>query len=530
MKKGTDTFGGKKTRSVHYAFPESRRLVFSAVLQHLDNKGSATAAQVQKYWTDLLSEFPEELEELRKKELTEIPSDMVRTLLQDINTVFVKQAGHMQKINDGYVAATQSTIREASKSFDDDCIFNFDETAYFYHVSPGKKVGKKHFKGLPLEEKKKFLTMALLVNKTGTIKKLSFVGDRTNHRDGFHELRLKKNFGYDPDEYSWMNREIFLKMLKLLDEQAREEGKKYLLTLDAFSAHMLFVQHGEDAKRFILNEDYAKYVFELTSSRVDYFLLKGKDVPLIFIPKNVKLVYFLPGTSPVCQPLVAGLFDLIKIRASTWRIEISMAREDSIEGSRNFKTKLKEAIESVLWAVESLDPETISLFFHKCGYYEDNEEHQDLTAEALQAATSELTEVLKPYYEDFSEEEVERKVSCFFDEVLETPVLSKEIFIESEGGAGFSEELKRAIELHRRKMGGKIEKERKTRSFALFKENGDPNFSLDIYALVVKWFTSVHESDLRTDEVLEGFKCDPTKLNAVVHGMRRLEDAIDRSG
>jgi hypothetical protein len=167
-------------------------------------------------------------------------------------------------------------IREEGKKYEADCIYNFDETGYYWKMKPDRSLTT--FEESGRKKDKARVTVGLTCNATGTDRlPLWFIG--TANRP--HCFRSEHLTGLDTigavwrhNKTAWMNHYIMKEYLLWFDQRMRSKGKKVLLLMDNFSAH------------------------ELAAEQIENGVVKLTNTKVMWLPPNATSIY---------QPLDQGI-------------------------------------------------------------------------------------------------------------------------------------------------------------------------------------------------------------------------------
>ncbi|KAG9403141.1 hypothetical protein AC1031_021962 [Aphanomyces cochlioides] len=152
-------------------------------------------------------------------------------------------------------------------------IFNFDESAFFYCMAPGRAISKKTMSGRKLVKKR--LTMAIATNCDGSDKMpLFFIGHFKSPRCFKGSCPNVLGLEYKNSKKGWMNTSLFNSWLRQFNVDMREKSRHVLLLVDNASPHKV-------------------------------------EEPM----SNVKVAYLPPNTTSHLQPLDGGIIAALKKHA-----------------------------------------------------------------------------------------------------------------------------------------------------------------------------------------------------------------------
>lgn len=153
------------------------------------------------------------------------------------NINFGKVCGEARDVNrnvtDDFINNEWVTIRE---QYQDEDIFNGDETGLFFKMSPNATLKFKNEKCVGGKMSKERLTVFVCANATGTEKRELLVIGKSQKPRCFKNVK-KLPVKYTANRKSWMVTEIFEKEVKSWDEELVKNGRKIVLLLDNCTAH-----------------------------------------------------------------------------------------------------------------------------------------------------------------------------------------------------------------------------------------------------------------------------------------------------
>ena len=130
-------------------------------------------------------------------------------------------------------------LKEITKDFAPEDVFNADETALFYQLEPKKTLASSKVNGT--KQSKPRITVKLVSNSNGTEKCRPLVLSRARR----HQCFIPPSFGpnavvdYDYNKKAWQTAETFEKWVKLFNQRIRfkNPNRKVLLLLDNTKGH-----------------------------------------------------------------------------------------------------------------------------------------------------------------------------------------------------------------------------------------------------------------------------------------------------
>lgn len=216
------------------------------------------------------------------------------------------------------------------QKYDQNDIFNADETGLFFKCLPNKTLTFKTEKCFGGKQSKERITVLVASNMTGLEKlKLLVIGKAKNPRcfKGIRSLDVD----YQSNKKAWMTGDIFTKWLLELDKKFGSQKRKVLLFIDNCTAHP------KEAKDKL---------------------------------QNIELAYFPPNMTSLLQPMDQGIIYNIK---QLYRKRILMNILSQMEENKPvLAIDLLQAIRnlSTVWNA-FVKPETIANCFRKAGFSKD---------------------------------------------------------------------------------------------------------------------------------------------------------------
>lgn len=223
----------------------------------------------------------------------------------------------------------KNVLPDLIRQYDENDIFNADETGIFFKCLPNKTLAFKGQKCFGGKNSKERITVMVASNMSGSEKlKLLVIGKSKNPRcfKGIKSLDVD----YEHNKKAWMTSEIYDKWLKKLDKIFAAQNRKILLFVDNCPAHP-----------------------------------KNVEANL----KNIKLKYFPPNLTSVLQPMDQGIIQNLK---QQYRKRIIMKVLAHMEDSTPTTVSLLDAIRDLnkTWNLD-VKQQTISNCFRKAGFAKD---------------------------------------------------------------------------------------------------------------------------------------------------------------
>jgi len=238
---------------------------------------------------------------------------------------------------------------EKIKSYDQNDVFNFDETALFYRLEPDKTLATKRIEGR--KKCKERITVGLCVNSTGTEKMVPLVIGKYANPRCFKNINLK-NVGvfYRSNKKAWMNRLIFQEWLKNFDKLIRlsSSDRKVLLLIDNVHSHNINELQLKNIEILFLPKNSTTKVQPLDAGIIASFKAKYRQKYIRFLLDQIE-------QNPLEQPKLQ-ILGAIRFLVKSWD-------EVTQQTIRNcwIKTKLVETQELESIAVETSDEISFSI-------------------------------------------------------------------------------------------------------------------------------------------------------------------------
>lgn len=228
------------------------------------------------------------------------------------------------EVTDQWIKTVWPNVR---KNYEDEEIFNADETGLFFKLTPQTTLKFKGEKCSGGKLSKDRVTVLVAANMTGTIKqKLLVIGKSKNPRCFKNVKRLPVT--YQSNNKAWMTSEIFTKFLQDWDKELTKSRKKILLLIDNCAAH-----------------------------------------PNVQNLVSIELCFLPPNTTSVLQPLDQGIIKSIKTYFRKFLV-MKMIENDNNDCKMNIN--LLEAINLVSKAWDRVTAETIKNCFKHAGFTSKN--------------------------------------------------------------------------------------------------------------------------------------------------------------
>lgn len=237
--------------------------------------------------------------------------------------VFGKIVGEEGSVNKSDVSNWLQEEWPLIKSgYQPDDIFNADETALFYKLTPDKTFKFKGEKCVGGKHSKVRLTVLLCSNMTGTEKrKLLVIGKSRNPRCFKNVKKLPVK--YTANTKAWMTSRIFEDEIRNWDCEMRKKKRNILLLVDNCRAH-----------------------------------------PVLENLTNVKVVFLPPNTTAKLQPMDQGVIHSFKVN---YRRLMILQLLDCLEERKEFNPSVLDAIRLIDRGWDNVSSTTIKNCFKKSG-------------------------------------------------------------------------------------------------------------------------------------------------------------------
>lgn len=144
--------------------------------------------------------------------------------------------GEAQSANVEHVEDERARLKSLLAGWDLCNVFNMDETALFYAMSPDRGLATTQHHGQ--KQSKVRLTLAFTANADGTERLPPLIIGRAKRPRCFQKKTGEQlGFNYHSNSRAWMTGDIFRQWLVDWDKQLRNKNRKILLLVDNFSGH-----------------------------------------------------------------------------------------------------------------------------------------------------------------------------------------------------------------------------------------------------------------------------------------------------
>lgn len=205
--------------------------------------------------------------------------------------IFTKKHGESSSVDTNFVENWSTELKQTIDGYSPENVYNLDETALFYRLLPSKTYSFSDESSHGCKKSKNRITAVLMTNADGSDRMCSIIGKSVNPRAfrGHKSLPID----YYSQHNSWLNTDIFRKIVLKFNNRMKNMNKNVLLFLDNFSAHSV-------------------------------------DLNL----SNVKLMFFPANSTSVLQPLDQGIIHSFKAH---YRKELIALMISKLEVGIDFK-------------------------------------------------------------------------------------------------------------------------------------------------------------------------------------------------
>lgn len=245
------------------------------------------------------------------------------------NVIFKNISGESAGVSMEAFNDWKMKLKDIIVDYDDDHIYNLDESALFYRATQSKTLDfiGSDTKGMKIPKDR--YTFLLCTNMSGNDKmEMLVIGKSANPRcfKGVNDLHVH----YYSNKSAWMTMTIFQDYLIKLDQHFRSCNKKILLFMDNCSSHM--------------------------------------KIPNL---EFIKIQYFPPNMTSVAQPLDQGIINSLKV---SYRKEYTRRLIDAIEISPAIKKlNIYESIKMLVEAWDRMDSQVIFNCFRHAHFKRDSD-------------------------------------------------------------------------------------------------------------------------------------------------------------
>ncbi|GES94707.1 tigger transposable element-derived protein 6-like [Rhizophagus clarus] len=236
-----------------------------------------------------------------------------------------------------------------------DNIFNADETGLFFRMAPNQTLASAPTPGTKLDKTR--ITVLLATNAIGTQKlKPLVIGSSKNPRCLHRVNRNSLPCTYHANSKAWMRNDIFGEWLEYMNNKFRAQNRKILLLIDNASSHFNPDEHNN----------------QITEHTNDSLNLS-----------HVRVHFLFPNTTAHLQPMDAGIIKSFKAIYKQHYIRHIIHQFEANVDLKSNKINVKEAMEYVAQAWDSVKVETIVNCWQKTGILPNNSDDDNGIQQAL---------------------------------------------------------------------------------------------------------------------------------------------------
>lgn len=227
-------------------------------------------------------------------------------------------------------------LSELLKRYSPCDIYNADETALFYKLTPDKTLEFKNVDCKGGKRSKDRVTVLVCANMTGEDKlPLLVIGKAGNPRCFKNVKTLPTD--YEHNKKAWMTSSIFEKWLQKLDKSFFRRNKKIAMVIDNCPAH-----------------------------------------PHVKNLKCIELVFLPPNTTSLTQPMDQGIIRNLKVN---YRKRIILNQLDAMDKQTDMNITILDAMNTLKHAWVSVSSETIVNCYKHAKFYPDTLTNENKTSE-----------------------------------------------------------------------------------------------------------------------------------------------------
>jgi hypothetical protein len=287
--------------------------------------------------------------------------------------------GESESVDPSVVEDWKEKLAKIINDYQASDIFNGDEFGLFFQCLPNNSMLLKGQSCKGGKQSKTRITVFVCCNMDGSEKvKLSVIGKSANPRA--FKKTVKQPIDYFSNNKSWMNTDIFYKIMSKLNSQFSRQGRKVLIFLDNFSCH----------------------------TKVGNF----SNIKLVMLPKN---------TTSLLQPCDAGIIRWIKRNYRQRLTRLLLAKIEKKE--KEVKINLQEAVNMLNSSWKKLPSVVIINCFKKFGFQSSTDDI-DMIEDDNEEEDEDLDLVWEEVKKQFNLQELSFQNFIEFDDdlvVTETP-------------------------------------------------------------------------------------------------------------
>lgn len=242
--------------------------------------------------------------------------------------IFKKVCGESAGVNEETTSDWLSKLPKIIDGYEPKDIYNCDETGLFYNCLPDRTLAVKGEACHGGKMSKERLTVLLCTNSDGSDKLQPLVIGKSKNPRCFKNIK-NLPVRYHANNKAWMTADMFTSFLRTFDCTMGTQCRKVLLFVDNCAAH-------------------------------------PKDISFL---RNVKVVFYPPNCTSVCQPLDMGIIKCLKqqYRKMLVRKVVGLLDVRKDDSSVVLKINILQAIHYLATSWKKIDPTVIQNCFAKCG-------------------------------------------------------------------------------------------------------------------------------------------------------------------
>lgn len=244
------------------------------------------------------------------------------------NISYKTVSGEVGSVDGNVVSEWNKKLETLCEGYEEKDIYNCDETALFFRALPDKTMTLKGEKCSGGKLNKERLTVMLAVNMIGEFEEPFIIGKAAKPRC-FKGVNINSlNVEWHSNKRAWMTRDLMSEWLINFDRKMKRQNRRVCLFLDNAASH--------------------------------------PDIML----ENVKLIFFPPNVTSVCQPLDQGVIKNFKVFYRKLILRHILSKIDQVESADELARGVS-VLDAVLWirsAVKKVTKGTVYNCFVKAGF------------------------------------------------------------------------------------------------------------------------------------------------------------------
>lgn len=241
------------------------------------------------------------------------------------NVCFKSICGEAGAVSEEDINTFKERVKIILQEYEPANVYNADETSLFFRALPNKTLSFKNQKCVGGKLSKERLTVLFCASMAG-VKEIPVVIGKAARPRAFKNIPVAHlPVIWKSNKRAWMTREIMTEWLHQFDNKMQKEKKKIALFLDNAASH-------------------------------------PRDVEL----RNIKIVWLLPNTTCICQPLDQGIIRNFKFYYRASIVKNIIADIENTNGEKKFN--ILESLYFLESAWNRVCTETIQNCFRKAGF------------------------------------------------------------------------------------------------------------------------------------------------------------------